>query len=72
MASAGLLTEELIPLAAAAKLFPGARGAARVNPAIVHRWCIKGTRSPDGRVVKLEFVRAGSRILTSRQAVVQG
>ncbi len=71
MTAADLLAEELISLAAAARLFPGARGAVRVNPATVHRWCTKGTRTPDGNVVKLEFVRAGCRVLTSRQAVAR-
>ncbi len=71
MAATELLDEDLLPLAAAARLFPGARGAARVNPATVHRWCAKGTRTPDGRVVKLEWVRVGCRVLTSRQAVAR-
>ena len=66
-----LLSEDLIPLGVAANLFPGARGADRVNPATVFRWCTRGTRTPDGQVVKLECLRVGSRLLTSRQAVVR-
>ena len=33
------------------------------------RWITRGTRTPDGRVVKLEAVRAGSRWLTTAEAV---
>jgi hypothetical protein len=63
--------EELIPLGVAANYFPGARGADRVNPATVFRWCVRGTRTADGRLVKLESLRVGCRLLTSRQAVIR-
>lgn len=64
-----LLGEGLISLAAAAALFPGSRGASRANPSTICRWCVKGTRTADGRVVKLVHVRAGYRVLTSRPAL---
>jgi Protein of unknown function (DUF1580) len=64
-----LMGEGLITLAEAAAHFPGARGAARVNPSTLFRWCKKGTRASDGRVVRLEFVRAGCRLLTSKPAL---
>ena len=66
---ADLLTEDLIPLPKVAAQFPGTRGATRINPATVYRWCTRGSRTPDGRVVRLEHVRVGSRVLTSREAV---
>ena len=67
----GLLQEDLIPLSVAANLFPGARGADRLSPATVFRWCTRGTRTPDGQVVKLESIRLGCRLLTTRQAITR-
>lgn len=68
MTTADLLTEDIISLAAAGKLFPGSRGADRVNPSTVYRWTMQGVRTPTG-VMKLESLRAGSRVFTTRQAV---
>ncbi len=68
MTTADLLTEDVISLAAAGKLFPGSRGADRVNPSTVFRWATKGVRTAAG-VVKLESFRAGSRVFTTKQAV---
>ena len=70
MTTADLLTEDVISLAAAGKLFPGSRGADRVNPSTVYRWTIQGVRTPAG-VVRLESLRGGSRVFTTRQAVVR-
>jgi hypothetical protein len=61
--------EKLISLAAAARLLPGHRGGNHVHPATLSRWIAKGTRTPDGRLVRLEAVRAGSRWLTTAEAV---
>lgn len=70
--SNALLGEELLGLAAVAKLFPAARGTrATVNPSTVNRWIFKGTKARNGEVIKLEHARAGSRVLTSRQAVAR-
>lgn len=66
---ADLLTETPLPLSAVARTFPGARGAARINPTTVWRWCTKGTRTPDGRRVRLEYFRLGSRVMTTSEAV---
>ena len=68
MTTADLLTEDVISLAAAGKLFPGSRGADRVNPSTVYRWTVQGVRTPAGQI-KLECFRAGSRVFTTRQAV---
>jgi hypothetical protein len=68
MTTADLLTEDVISLAAAGKLFPGSRGADRVNPSTVYRWTIKGVCSANG-LIKLESFRAGSRVFTTKQAV---
>ncbi len=68
MTTADLLTEDVISLAAAGKLFPGSRGAHRVNPSTVYRWTIQGVSTPTG-VVRLESLRAGSRVFTTKQAI---
>ena len=68
MTTADLLSEDVISLAAAGKLFPGSRGADRVNPSTVYRWTVKGVCSTNG-VIKLESFRAGSRVFTTKQAV---
>ncbi|AWM39110.1 hypothetical protein GobsT_26140 [Gemmata obscuriglobus] len=61
--------EVLISLAQAAAKFPGHRGAARLHPATLTRWILNGVRARDGRRVKLEAVRAGTRWLTSEPAL---
>lgn len=58
-----------LSLSAAGRLFPGHRGGASVDPSTVFRWVTKGTRTTDGRAVKLEAARVGGRWLTSRGAV---
>ena len=58
-----------LSLSAAGRLFPGHRGGAAVDPSTVFRWVTKGTRTPAGRLVRLEAVRVGGRWLTSRGAV---
>lgn len=69
--SASLLTESPTPISAVAREIPGARGAKCVNPSTVWRWCTQGTRTPDGRRVRLEYYRIGSRVMTTREAVAR-
>jgi hypothetical protein len=66
-----LAGEPLITLAEAATRFPGARRAARLHPATLTRWILKGSRALDGRRVTLEAVRLGSRWLTSEAALTR-
>jgi hypothetical protein len=66
-----LLSEPLISLSQAAKKFPGGRGADRLHPATLTRWILAGAKAPDGRVVKLEAARAGSRWFTSEAALAR-
>jgi len=54
--------DELIPLTQAAKLSPG-----RPSTNCVWRWCRKGVRARSGQRVRLQHVRVGSTIFTSRQ-----
>jgi hypothetical protein len=58
-------------LAAAGRLFPAHRGTGSVNPSTVFRWVTQGTRTADGRVVRLEAVRTPGRWLTSKAAVAR-
>lgn len=69
--SASLLIETPIPISAVAREIPGARGAKSVNPSTVWRWCTQGTRTPDGRRVRLEYYRIGSRVMTTKEAVAR-
>ena len=65
-----MLSEEgYISLARAAARFPGHRGADRLHPATLTRWILKGARALDGRRVKLEADRVGSRWLTTEPAL---
>lgn len=61
--------EPLIGLAVAASRFPGSRGAARLHPATLTRWIVKGARALDGRRVRLEACRCGSKWFTSVAAL---
>ena len=65
-----MLNEEpLISLAQAAARYPGHRGAKRLHPATLTRWILTGVKALDGRRVKLEAMRVGSRWLTSEAAL---
>lgn len=68
MTAVDLLAEDVISMAAVARIFPGSRGADRVNPSTPFRWCTRGVRTPAG-LVKLESFRVGSRLFTTREAV---
>src|SRR5262245_55949230 len=60
---------DALGLASVGRLFPGHRGAGSLSPSTPFRWIVKGVRSADGRLVKLEAVRVGTRWVTSRAAV---
>jgi Tfp pilus assembly protein FimT len=66
-----LLAETILSLGEAARQFPGSRGAKRVCPSTVWRWCSKGTRRQDGQIVRLEHFRLGGRVMTTREAVAR-
>lgn len=55
--------EELLTLTAASKVLPSLDGK-RIHPSTLWRWCHKGSRG-----IYLEFVRLGTRILTSVEAL---
>ena len=55
--------EELLTLTAASKILPSLDGK-RIHPSTLWRWCHKGSRG-----IYLEFIRLGTRILTSVEAL---
>lgn len=56
--------EQLMPLGQAARQLPALRGGRPVNPATLRRWASKGLRG-----VKLETLRCGGTVVTSREAL---
>ncbi|MBM3982666.1 MAG: DUF1580 domain-containing protein [Planctomycetes bacterium] len=67
-----ILSGDALGVGAAARLFPAYRGdRPHSRPATVWRWINHGTRTADGRTVKLEAARVGGRWLTSRAAIAR-
>lgn len=67
-----LLDEEKLTMAAAAKALGTTEGRdSPIHPSTVVRWCTRGVRLAGGRVVKLEHLRLGGRLLTTRQALAR-
>jgi hypothetical protein len=64
-------TENLISLAEAARSLPSSNRANGLDPATVWRWIKNGVRARDGSTVKLDAVRIGGRLVTSRQAIAR-
>ena len=64
-----LLSEKLISLGQAARLFPPSREGRPVSPSCVWRWHRIGVTTIDGRAVKLEAIWLVSRLVTSEEAV---
>ena len=56
--------EQLISLAQAAKLRPCGRRGRPLHPATMYRWISRGIRG-----VRLEFIRLGGTLYTSREAM---
>jgi hypothetical protein len=66
-----IVAGDALGLSAAARVFPGHRGAGRTSATTVWRWIRTGSRTSDGRVVKLEAARLGTRWLTSKAALTR-
>ena len=64
-----LTAEETLTLAELVKMVPPARSGKRCHLSTVLRWILKGSKAPDGSMVKLEAARLGGRWLTSREAL---
>jgi Protein of unknown function (DUF1580) len=60
-----------ISLARACQDLPGYRGKARLHPATLTRWILRGIRGADGTRVRLTAVRCGGRWLTSTAAMAE-
>ncbi len=65
--------EKLYSPAAVAKAsnIPGHRGGPHLNGSTIFRHIVKGCRDANGKLVRLEAVRVGSRWLTSLEAVAR-
>ncbi|QDU21822.1 DUF1580 domain-containing protein [Urbifossiella limnaea] len=66
-----LLTEGPIGPAAAARLYGSYRSGRPTHPSTVVRHIQEGVRLADGTTLRLEGVRIGGRLVTSRAAVVR-
>ncbi|TWU44144.1 hypothetical protein Q31b_16800 [Novipirellula aureliae] len=66
MADLNILTEDVISLSEVRKCLPKVGGQKRPHISTIWRWTLRGVGG-----VKLETVKIGSRILTSKQAVTR-
>jgi hypothetical protein len=66
-----IISGDALGLSAAARLLPAHRGAGGASATTVWRWIRTGTRTSDGRVVKLEAARIGTRWLTSKAVLTR-
>jgi hypothetical protein len=66
-----LMSEGLIGMAEAARHMGTRREGRDCHPSTISRWANNGVKLADGTVVKLEFVRLGERLLTSRPALAR-
>jgi len=65
-----ILDEGAVGLGEAVRLFT-LRAGKPVHTATMTRWCKKGILRPDGTRVRLEHVRIGNRLFTSRPACLR-
>jgi Protein of unknown function (DUF1580) len=61
--------EQPLALAVAVKLIPPGRNGKRCHLSTLLRWIMRGSKAPDGAIVRLEAIRLGGRWLTSREAI---
>ena len=66
-----LLGEGLISMSKAASLCGEFRGGKGTHPSTIVRWAARGVRLPGGSVLRLETVRLGGRLATSRAALAR-
>jgi len=57
-------SEQKLTCNEAARLAPG-----KPHPSAVWRWCRKGVRTRSGGRIRLEHIRVGGRLFTSREAL---
>ncbi len=61
-----LLTEDVIPVRQVAKYCPN-----RPSLVTAHRWVNKGVTRSDGVKIRLECIKIGTHLMTSKQAVTR-
>ena len=66
-----ILSETIVSIHEAAAMFPGRRPGKKLNFSTLWRWILKGIRTTDGQVIRLEACRLGSRWVTSREAIAR-
>jgi len=64
-----LSAETILSLKEAATLIPPVRQGRPVSFNCILRWILKGSKTVDGQIVKLEGLRIGGRWVTSREAI---
>lgn len=65
-----LLEEELQPLALLRRHCPvSTRTGKAPHPSVLWRWCFHGLRGPGGARIRLEHVKAGGAVCSSREAL---
>src|SRR5262245_19064449 len=62
-------SEDVLTLFHATKILPPGRNGARPHIGTLLRWIMQGAVAPDGRRIKLEAIRYGSKWLTSKAAL---
>ncbi|MBA4189476.1 MAG: hypothetical protein C0467_15910 [Planctomycetaceae bacterium] len=66
-----LVSEGLISMSAAAKLYGCGHGDAPTHKSTVGRHALRGVKLPNGSHLKLESIRVHGQLRTSRQAVLR-
>ena len=66
-----LLSEDKLSMRQAGKLMGDVQGQPPIHPTTVARWCLKGIKIRSGVVARLDHIRVGGRLLTSRQAITR-
>lgn len=68
---ARLIEEGPFPSAPAGKLVGQLHGGRPVASSTICRWVLRGHRLPDGCRVKLEALRVGGKLCTTKQAILR-
>jgi hypothetical protein len=66
-----LMSEGLIVAQTASTYFAGFRGGKPCTPQTIYKWMRSGHKLRDGRRVRLEFVRVGGKMCTTRPAILR-
>jgi len=66
-----ILGENPIGMSECARLLGTFRGGRPCHPSTPVRWCTRGVKLVDGSVLRLEHIRMGDRLMTSRPALLR-